>query len=102
MNLKLGENSLFILYYCKYEDDTAANYIKFRCEHMNSGSSSYELAHAPGYGFWGEMTGWSRACQTNSAICGIQTRVEDYQHNGDDISLNDVKFIYCSDDSWEK
>jgi hypothetical protein len=63
--------SLFILYYCQGGDDTAANYIKFKCGRMDSGKSSYELAHASGHGFWGEMTGWCKACPTNSAICGI-------------------------------
>jgi hypothetical protein len=69
---------------------------------MDSGTPSYELARAPGSGFWGKMSGWSRTCPTNSTVCGIQTLVEDYQHSGDDTSLNDVKFVCCVDDSWKK
>ncbi|XP_060555113.1 vitelline membrane outer layer protein 1-like [Ruditapes philippinarum] len=83
-------------------DDTAANYIKFRCGRMDSGSCNYELAQTPGYGFWGVIGGWSRECSTNSAICGIQTRVEDYHYGGDNTCLNDVKFTCCNDDSLKK
>ncbi|XP_060560877.1 vitelline membrane outer layer protein 1-like [Ruditapes philippinarum] len=81
-------------------DDTAANYIKFKCGRMDSERPTFELEQAPGHGFWGTMGGWSKACPTNSSICGIQTRVEDDQHGGDDTALNDVKFFCCNDDSW--
>ncbi|XP_060564219.1 vitelline membrane outer layer protein 1-like [Ruditapes philippinarum] len=101
----LKEFALQVEEYRHNGDDTAANYIKFRCGRMDSGDSgscNYEIALTPGYGFWGVISGWSRACPPNSAICGIQTKVEDYQRNGDDTSLNDVKFMCCNGDSWKK
>ncbi|KAL3881708.1 hypothetical protein ACJMK2_028109 [Sinanodonta woodiana] len=76
-------------------DDTAANYVKFMCRDFKSDIHQYELVYPPGHGNWGEYGGWSESCPVNSAICGIQTRVEEPQCDKDDTSLNDVKFFCC-------
>ncbi|KAL3837152.1 hypothetical protein ACJMK2_022530, partial [Sinanodonta woodiana] len=70
-------------------DDTAANYVKFMCRDIKSDRHQYELVHPPGQGNWGDYGGWSESCPVNSAICGIQTLVEEPQCNGDDTGLND-------------
>ncbi|KAK3576978.1 hypothetical protein CHS0354_005981 [Potamilus streckersoni] len=76
-------------------DDTSANYVKFTCRDLTSDNNQTELAHPPGHGLWGSYGGWSESCPINSAICGIQTRIEASQHGGDDTALNDVKFFCC-------
>ncbi|XP_045182508.2 vitelline membrane outer layer protein 1-like [Mercenaria mercenaria] len=82
-------------------DDTAANYVKFKCQDFASKETSYELAKPPGHGFWGTMGSWSKSCPANSAICGIRTKVDDDHHGNDKISLTDVEFYCCDDDSWK-
>ncbi|KAL3881707.1 hypothetical protein ACJMK2_028108 [Sinanodonta woodiana] len=78
-----------------HRDDTAANYVKFMCRDLKSDRHQYELVHPPGHENWGDYGGWSESCPVNSAICGIQTRVEGPQRGGDDTGLNDVKFFCC-------
>ncbi|KAM4567910.1 vitelline membrane outer layer protein 1 homolog isoform 1-T1 [Fundulus diaphanus] len=70
-----------------FGDDTAVNNIKFRC-------SSNPMMEAPGM-HWGEYSYWSEDC-TNGGICGIETKMEDYQWGLDDSSLNDVRFFCCN------
>uniref|UniRef100_A0A3P9IX85 Vitelline membrane outer layer 1 homolog a n=1 Tax=Oryzias latipes TaxID=8090 RepID=A0A3P9IX85_ORYLA len=68
-------------------DDTSVNNIKFIC----SGNG----AQLEGAGLeWGDWGNWSNKCP-KGAICGLKTRVEEHQGNGDDTSLNDVKFFCC-------
>merc|ERR1711931_210574 len=69
-----------------FGDDTAANNIKFRC-------SSNPILEAPGMD-WGEYGYWSQQCQ--GGICGIETKMEEYQSGLDDSSLNDVRFHCCA------
>ncbi|KAK5613777.1 hypothetical protein CRENBAI_016317 [Crenichthys baileyi] len=67
-------------------DDTAVNNIKFRC-------SSNPMLEAAGMD-WGEYGFWSENC-TNGGICGIETKMEDYQWGLDDSTLNDVRLFCC-------
>ncbi|XP_034552980.1 vitelline membrane outer layer protein 1 homolog [Notolabrus celidotus] len=69
-----------------FGDDTAANNIKFRC-------SSNPTLEGPGMQ-WGEYGHWSETCQ-DGGICGIETKMEDYQLGLDDSTLNDVRFHCC-------
>ncbi|KAK2898144.1 vitelline membrane outer layer protein 1-like [Channa argus] len=68
-------------------DDTSVNNLKFIC----SGSGAQLEGHGMEWGSWGT---WSNKCP-KGAICGLQTRVESPQGNGDDTSLNDVQFFCC-------
>uniref|UniRef100_A0A3P9N8S5 Vitelline membrane outer layer 1 homolog n=2 Tax=Poecilia reticulata TaxID=8081 RepID=A0A3P9N8S5_POERE len=68
-------------------DDTAVNNIKFRC-------SSNPTLEAPGMQ-WGDYGYWSEDC-TNGGICGIETKMEEYQWALDDSSLNDVRLFCCN------
>ncbi|XP_016533307.1 vitelline membrane outer layer protein 1 homolog [Poecilia formosa] len=70
-------------------DDTAVNNIRFRC-------SSNPTLEAPGMQ-WGDYGYWSEDC-TNGGICGIETKMEEYQWALDDSSLNDVR-LFCCDKS---
>ncbi|XP_068128164.1 vitelline membrane outer layer protein 1 homolog [Hyperolius riggenbachi] len=66
-------------------DDTAANNIMFQC-------SDYTVLR--GYGErWGTFGPWSDIC--HEGICGIRTKLEAPQGNGDDTALNDVRFLCC-------
>ncbi|KAK2898148.1 vitelline membrane outer layer protein 1-like [Channa argus] len=69
-------------------DDTAANNIKFLC----SGSGVQLEGDGLTWGTWGS---WSSKC-SKGAICGLQTRVEGPQGDGDDTALNDVQFLCCN------
>ncbi|XP_048036180.1 vitelline membrane outer layer protein 1-like isoform X1 [Megalobrama amblycephala] len=68
-------------------DDTAANNIRFSC-------SDGVVLTGDGTG-WGNWGNWSPVCD-GRGICGIKTRVENPQGNGDDTALNDVQ-MYCCD-----
>ncbi|XP_056459092.1 vitelline membrane outer layer protein 1 homolog isoform X1 [Gadus chalcogrammus] len=70
-----------------FGDDTAVNNIRFRC-------SSHPVLEGPGTG-WGEYGFWSPVCPSGG-ICGLESKVEEYQQGLDDSSLNDVRF-YCCD-----
>lgn len=70
-----------------FGDDTAVNNIKFRC-------SSNPTLEGPGM-YWGEYGHWSQDC-TDGGICGIETKMEEYQYVLDDSTLNDVRFHCCS------
>lgn len=80
-------------------DDTEANYIKFKCRDFAGSQQSYELSRPPGSGAYGSYGGWSDSCPANSAICGISTRVEGPQGGGDDTALNDVRLFCCQEDN---
>uniref|UniRef100_A0A667WLD1 Vitelline membrane outer layer 1 homolog n=1 Tax=Myripristis murdjan TaxID=586833 RepID=A0A667WLD1_9TELE len=68
-------------------DDTAANNIKFRC-------SSDPILESTG-AIWGKYGDWSQGCG-DGGICGIDTKMEEYDPNGDNTSLNDVRFYCCA------
>lgn len=70
-----------------FGDDTAVNNIKFRC-------SSNPTLEGPGTS-WGEFGGWSQECG-DGGICGIETKMEEYQYGLDDSTLNDVRFHCCA------
>ncbi|XP_075433780.1 vitelline membrane outer layer protein 1-like [Ascaphus truei] len=67
-------------------DDTAANSIMFKC-------SDDLILEGSSWLLWGSYGEWSQSC--NIGICGISTRVEEYQGGRDDTALNDVKFTCC-------
>lgn len=81
-------------------DDTSANYINFRCRPFeteeNTNLTETILSVAPGHGIWGTWSEWTDSCEPDQAICGIRTKVESGQGDGDDTALNDVLF-YCCD-----
>ncbi|XP_029928074.1 vitelline membrane outer layer protein 1 homolog [Myripristis murdjan] len=68
-------------------DDTAANNIKFLC-------STDPILEGNGTE-WGEYGDWSQGCGKDG-ICGIDTKMEEYDPNGDNTSLNDVRFYCCA------
>ena len=64
-------------------DDTAANYVKFRCRHK-SGGNEVELREFPGQqlpssAFLGDYVGWSTSCKEGSAICGMKQGFKDHE-----------------------
>lgn len=69
-----------------FGDDTAINNIKFRC-------SSNPTLEGAGMD-WGAYGHWSQEC-LSGGICGIETKMEEYQYGLDDSSLNDVRFHCC-------
>uniref|UniRef100_A0AAY4CAM7 Uncharacterized protein n=1 Tax=Denticeps clupeoides TaxID=299321 RepID=A0AAY4CAM7_9TELE len=66
-------------------DDTAANNVRFRC-------SFGQVLEGDGMG-WGSWGQWSEEC--GQGVCGIQTRLESSQGNGDDTALNDMVLLCC-------
>lgn len=70
-----------------FGDDTAVNNVKFRC-------SSNPTLEGPGT-TWGEYGSWSQECG-DGGICGIETKMEEYQYGLDDSTLNDVRFHCCA------
>ncbi|XP_071166121.1 vitelline membrane outer layer protein 1-like [Mytilus edulis] len=77
-------------------DDTAANWARFKCREF-AHEVDFDLDIPPGHGKFGTYGGWSESCPLNSAICGIQSRIEGAQGAGDDTAMNDAKFFCCSE-----
>ncbi|CAL1612274.1 unnamed protein product [Knipowitschia caucasica] len=69
-----------------FGDDTAVNNIKFRC-------SSHPMLEGAGME-WGNYGHWSQDCG-RGGICGLETKMEEYQWGLDDSTLNDVRFHCC-------
>jgi hypothetical protein len=69
-------------------DDTGAVDAEFLCS--DGRTLTGQTHHA-----WGE---WMdiRTCPADSAICGLETRVESRQGSGDDTAFNDVRFYCCT------
>ncbi|CAC5414772.1 Vitelline membrane outer layer protein 1 homolog [Mytilus coruscus] len=87
--------SLQVHPYNGYEDSTGANYVRFRCRYFKDEFGAVDLSYPPGIGPYGSYGEWSDSCPVNSAICGLQTKIEAVQGYGDDTALNDVKFFCC-------
>ncbi|XP_063785716.1 uncharacterized protein LOC134934147 [Pseudophryne corroboree] len=68
-------------------DDTALNNIMVQC----SNCQRMEVHGGP----WGTYGAWSNTCWFG--VCGIKTRVEPPQGNGDDTALNDLEMYCCSE-----
>ena len=70
----------------------AANSYRFQCRHLKTGRT-YEASSHDGY--WGNWSG-TQYCPSGTAICGLQTQVENNQGSDDDTALNDAKFYCCN------
>lgn len=70
------------------EDDTGGNDLKLKC----SNGDWLKVYGSPGWGTWSDP----KDCPKGSVICGLRTKVEDYQGAyGDDSMLNGVEFKCC-------
>ena len=74
-------------------DQTAANYITFRCRDLEGTSQEYEIPTPPGQGYTGTWGPWTNSCPPNQAVCGIKTRIKD--DKPDCYGLVDVKLHCC-------
>jgi len=70
-------------------DDTSMNNIAFKC----TDGEEQLLGDSPTS--WGHWSTWTE-CPYGTAICGLETKVEHPRGDGDDTSLNDVKFYCCT------
>ena len=66
-----------------------------KCRNFGSSGGLNERKMGTGYGFWGKYGEWSETCTPNTAVCGIQTKIEKPQGSGDDTALNDVELFCC-------
>ncbi|XP_063411357.1 vitelline membrane outer layer protein 1 homolog [Mytilus trossulus] len=74
-------------------DNSAANYVRFKCREIGSPSSGTTLGTS---GLWGDFGAWSEYCAVGSAICGLKVRIQLPQGLIiDDTALNDVQFFCC-------
>ena len=80
-------------------DDTSANFVKFYCRDLGGANNETLLVRPPGTGSWGTYGEWSESCSNGTAICGLVTKIETVQGDGDDTSLNDVVFYCCEESS---
>ncbi len=69
-------------------DDSALNDLKMFC----SGDQTW---HGGNEGYWGDWTE-EDSCPQDQAICGIQTKVQDSNQEGTDLTaMNVIKFRCC-------
>ena len=76
------------------QDDTSTNNIKFKCRSMTYDAISWEHeieGDGNSWGLWREF----KMCPEKHGICGIQVQIEDYQGDGDDTSMNNVRCFCC-------
>ena len=78
-------------------DDTAANYLKFKCRQPRKGITVRLILQPYDKGNWDVFGSWSGRCPTDSTICGLSVKTESIQGSGDDTALNDVRFYCCRD-----
>ena len=71
-------------------DNTAGNDFKLYCK---PDETEFKVSEIPIPG-WGNWVG-KKSCSQQSVICGIQTRVQEDQFDGDDSTLNGVKLFCC-------
>ena len=76
-----------------FRDQTAINYIVFRCRDLQNTTAEYEIVTPPGIGHTGDWLSWSNTCPPGEAVCGIRTRIED--DKSDCQGLVDVILICC-------
>ena len=70
------------------KDDTSGNNVKMQC---NDGS---ELdGGGLDWGTWDSKT--YKKCSFGYQFCGVQSRIEKNQGNGDDTGMNQMKFLCC-------
>lgn len=75
------------------KDDTAAVDMKLRCTNYDGTVTQMIGGDILEYGRWTD----EQRCPPMTAICGINTQVEEDQgHNGDDTSLNNVNIACCN------
>ena len=68
--------------------------MQVRCRKLETANNGTTIPDT-GNGHWGTYGDWSEGCVANTAVCGIQTKIEPPQAHGvDDTALNDVK-LYC-------
>jgi hypothetical protein len=73
-------------------DNTAANSLMMACRSL-AGAVTWQVPSLQGpWGTWRPAA----SAPSNTAICGIQTRVEPRQSLLDNTALNDVRFAYCT------
>ncbi|CAC5405144.1 unnamed protein product [Mytilus coruscus] len=72
-------------------DNSASNYVRFKCRNIDSPSSGTILGTSV---LWGDYGAWSEYCAVGSAICGIKVRIQLPQGVIiDDSALKDVQFF---------
>ena len=71
-------------------DDTAANELRMVCRDPVPGRKLKVKNGAS----WGDWLG-NKTCPDNEVICGIKTKVEQWQGDGDATALNGVELICC-------
>ena len=76
-----------------WRDDSAANYVEFRCSAFTDVTEQVLDAGSGIEGVWGS---YSDVCSANSAVCGMRINFEDYSSsNWDQTAMSDAKFYCC-------
>ena len=78
-------------------DQTGAANLAVKCRTLYSYWGQYILDGKSGIP-WVSTKYWSSSCPLNSAVCGLRTRVEKWQRDGDDTALNNVEMYCCKCD----
>ena len=72
--------------------------MQVRCRELETANDGNVTYPGTGKGYWGTYGNWSESCAVNTAVCGIQTRIESSlgsEDHEDDTALNDVKLFCC-------